>query len=199
MAGIHSELQIPESPARAQNTGWSSIRPDVRAALLVSPVIILCELVTSLVPVLGYALTLPLALATYLVQGFLAGRFTREDPAFAPARAGECARRGALSGLWTSLLVSNLITLIVLLAAAPLTLGTFLLGLPALIAGSLLDVGLNACLSALGAWLYAVLGGKWAAGLSCLLGLIGLGLTCSLVTAAGLLAASILSGRIHLP
>lgn len=179
-------------------SGWRRLKPDVRAAILVSPAVILFEMLSSLVPVAGFTITFPLALATYLVQGLLVGRFVKTGATTAPSSPIVYIRLGALSGVWTSAVVSTAVTLIILVVATPFSLGAFLLGLPAILAASLLDICLNIGLSALGAWLYAQLGGKWAAGLSCFLGLAGLTLTCGLAGIAGALLISLLSGRIHL-
>jgi hypothetical protein len=177
---------------------WNRLKPDVRAAILVSPAIILYELLSSLAPVAGYFATFPLALGTYLIQGFLAGRFTKQQVTPVPIRAPGYLRLGALSGIWTSVVVSNAVTLIVLLVATPISLGVFLLGVPPILAASLLDICLNTGISALGAWIFYKIGGKWAVGLSCFVGFLGIVITCSLVTIIALLAASFLSGKVHM-
>jgi hypothetical protein len=194
MTGLMPDSQIPVSQLNTSQPGWYRLKPEVRAAILVSPAIILFEILSSLAPVAGFAITFPLALATYLVQGFLVGRLAAPGP----LRKTGYMRLGALSGVWTGAVLSTAVTLVVLIIATPVSLGTFLLGLPAILAASLLDIGFNISLSALGAWLYAQLGGKMAAGLSCLLGLAGLSLTCGLTGGAAVLLAGLLSGKIHL-
>lgn len=197
MAGSSANSQLTGVKANSTKSGWNSLTPDLRAALLVSPAIVLYELLSSLVPVLGFTITLPLALATYLVQGLLVGRLAKMEASSVLMTRLSYARLGTLSGVWTSVFVSNAVTLIVLLIATPVSLGAFLLGLPAILAASLLDICLNVVISTLGAWLYAQLGGKWAVGLSCFLGLIGFALSCSLVAIAAILAANLLSARFH--
>jgi len=197
MADNLANSQLAVVKSNSTRPGWNSLKPDLRAALLVSPAIILYELLSSLAPVVGFTITLPLALATYLVQGLLVGRLVKREATPVMLTPLSYARLGALSGIWTSVFVSNAVTLIVLIIATPVSLGAFLLGLPAILAASLLDICLNVALSALGAWSYAQLGGKWAAAFSCFLGLIGLVLSCSLVALAAILAANLLSARFH--
>ncbi len=198
MADLLTDSQTPGLQPNSTRTGarlvWYRLKPDVRAALLVSPAIVLIELLSSLAPVVGYAVTFPLALVVYLVQGFLVGRLAKNGGISEPVSA---MRLGALSGLWTGLLLSNAVSLIVLLVAAPLSLGAFLLGLPAILAASLLDICLNVLISALGAWLYALLGGKWAAGISCFLGIVGGALSCGLATVVLVFAIRLISTRLH--
>ena len=198
MTDLHPNPQPPGLQSNSSQSGWDSLKPDVRAAILVSPAIILYEILSSLVPVAGFTITLPLALATYLVQGLLVGRLAKTSAAPAPLRPIGYIRLGALSGVWTGAVVSTAVTLIVLIIATPVSLGAFLLGLPAILAASLLDICLNISLAALGSWLYAQLGGKWAAAFSCLLGLAGLTLTCGLASIAAVLVVSLLSGKIHI-
>jgi hypothetical protein len=198
MAGLTVDSQQPNTPSTSPKPAWNNFNPDVRAALLVSPAIIIFELLSSLLPVLGYLITFPLAIATYLIQGFLVGRWAKTEPGQAPLKPLLYLRLGAISGIWTSVFVSNAVTLITLVVVTPASLGAYLLALPAVLAASLLDILINVGVSALGAWLYAQLGGKWAVTLSCLLGFIGLALSCALVAVAAALAAGLLSGKIHL-
>ncbi len=198
MAGLSVDSQPTASQTNSTRTGWDSLKPDVRAALLVSPAIIIFELLTSLLPVLGYVITFPLALATYLIQGLLVGWLVKKEAGSTPLKPSRYLRLGAVSGVWTSVFVSNAVTLIVLFITTTASLGALLLALPVTLGASLLDICLNVAISALGAWLYAQLGGKWAVALSCLLGMIGFALSCGLLAFAAVLVAGLLSGKIHL-
>ncbi len=150
-------------------TGIKRYRPDVRAALVVSPVVILLEILSDVIPGIGYALTVPIAIVTYYVQGVLTGRYLRQDPRYVAARPGEYARLGLLSAVWTGVVLSNIVTLIDFVVLTPLSLGAILIGLPLVLASSVIDMALNLALTTLGAWLYGRLGNNRIAGVSCVL------------------------------
>ncbi|MCL4562433.1 MAG: hypothetical protein M1281_17700 [Chloroflexi bacterium] len=150
-------------------TGVKKYRPDVRAALVVSPVVVILEILSDVIPGIGYVLTVPIAVVTYYVQGVLAGRYLREDPRYANAGAGEYARRGALSAVWTGIVLSNAVTLIDFVILTPLSFGAILIGLPLVLASSLTDMVLNLVFTTLGAWLYGRLGSHRMWGISCIL------------------------------
>jgi hypothetical protein len=194
MSGLLVEIQTPGLQPNSTRTGWKGLQPDLRAAILISPAIVLIELFSSLAPVVGYTVTFPIALAAYLVQGFLVGRLAKNQGLVRPLSV---MGLGGVSGVWTGVLLSNAVTLIVFLVATPVSLGAFLLGFPAVLAGSLLDIALNIIISALGAWLYARIGGLWAAGISCFLGVAGGAFSCGLLTFLLVIAIRYISTKVH--
>lgn len=173
----------PVSPGPFQAIALSSsarqLGPALKAALWVSWAIAILEIASSSLPVIGYILTLPLAILVYAIQGTLVGRFTSRDGRFAGASPQAYARQGAISALWTSLGISTAITFMVEGVLAPLTLGSSLAGLPAVLAGSLGDVAINLAATSLLAWIYRRLGSRWSISTSCALaGAMVLAFTC---------------------
>ncbi len=180
--------------------GWAHLSPALRAAITVALVIILFEVLSDLLPAVGFILTLPFAIVTYYVQGLLAGRFLRNDPRYPSAGPGLYLSSGAQSAFWSGVVLSSAVTLIDTILLAPLTLGAVLAALPLVLGSSLVDIGLNFFFTGLGAWLYSRFSGRRLLGISCaVLGLVMLGLC----LAATVLAGALIFGGVdlirHLP
>jgi hypothetical protein len=177
---------------------WDELRPDLRAALLVAVPIVLLEVVSDAIPLVGWLVSLPFAVAVYLAQGILVGVFLRQDARYSEARALTAMGIGARSALWTGGL-SLAVAVLTVAALIPVSLGAILAGLPAVLISFVVDLGINIFFAALGAWIYALAGGKGAAGISCLLSVV-LGmcfwLAIAVLVVGGILAAL---GVIQLP
>jgi hypothetical protein len=145
---------------------WSTIAPDVRAALLVALPVVVLEVASDAIPLAGFLIGLPFAVGVYLAQGILVGVFLRRDPRYPTPRAWHFLGVGARSALWTGGL-SLAVSLLTLAVLAPATLGAVLVGLPAIAGTFLVDLAVNAVCAALGAWVYSAGGAKGAAGFSC--------------------------------
>jgi hypothetical protein len=142
--------------------------PDLRAALLVALPVVVLEVASDAIPLAGWLIGLPFAIGVYLAQGILVGVFLRRDARYTAPRAWHFLGIGARSALWTGAL-SLTVSLLMLAALAPATLGAILVGLPAIAGTFLADLAINAIFSALGAWVFSVSGAKGAAGFSCVL------------------------------
>ncbi len=66
---------------------------------------------------------------------------------------------GMKSGLWTSLVIGSIFTLITLAIQYTLTLGAAMALIPLVIIQTLFEIFMNVTFSGLGAWLYGVFGG----------------------------------------
>jgi hypothetical protein len=77
------------------------------------------------------------------------------------------------SGLWTSLVIGSIFTLITLLIQYTLTLGAALALIPLVIAQTVFEIIMNVTFSGLGAWLYGLFGGARLIGVSA--GIVGCG------------------------
>jgi hypothetical protein len=84
------------------------------------------------------------------------------------------------SGLWTSLVIGSIFTLITLAIQYTLTLGTAVALIPLIIAQSLFEIFMNVTFSGLGAWLYGLVGGARMLWIS--IGVVG----CGTLVAVGL-------------
>jgi hypothetical protein len=161
------------SDSTLRQFGTRLMSPALKSALWVSWVVVLLELVSSLLPGIGYIITLPFTLLTYTTQGILTGHFTARNPNFRAASSGDYLRQGALSAVWTSVVFSTGVTLLIELILTPVTAGFSLVALPPVIISSLVDLGLNLALTALFAWVYARFGFRWSIVASCAAALIG--------------------------
>ena len=105
------------------------------------------------------------------------------------------------SGVWTSLVIGTIFTLIALAIQNALTLGTAVAFLPLVIAQSLFEIFMNVTFSGLGAWLYGLLGGArmvWASVVVVGCGtLVAVGVALILVAALGLLGFQIFKQLLH--
>ena len=166
---------------------WQNLRPDIRSAIITFAVVSGLQALTDAVPGLGFTLTAPFAIIAYYVQGIITGRLIKSDPRYREAAPGKYAQLGAMSGFWTSAVISTLLTLIVVALMGTVTVGTFVAAIPVILGLSILDILLNIGFSALGAWLYGRSGGKGVLGIS-----IGV-VTCGIVFVC-LLSVLILAG-----
>ena len=169
---------------------WQHLLPGVKAAIVVGIVIVGLEFFSDVLPVIGFIVTIPVAIVVYYIQGVLAGRFTRQDPRYQAAGAGVYLRQGAISAVWTALVLSTAVTLIDTMILTSLTVGTILVTLPVTLVSSLVDIFLNFFFTMLGAWLYSRFTGNGLVGISCgVLALVMVGLCAFLVVAVGFLVA----------
>ena len=153
----------PSSPG----AWWDNLSPGLRAAIVVSWMVILLEVLSDVVPVIGFFITIPFAVITYYVQGLMAGRFLRHDPRFPNPGAGLYLRAGLVSAFWTSVVFSTAVTVIDALFLSSVTLGAFLATIPLVLASALVDLLLNLFFTTLAAWLYSRFNGRALAGFSC--------------------------------
>jgi hypothetical protein len=147
--------------------------PALKSALWVVWAVIVLELISTLVPGIGFFVTLPISIITYAVQGILTGIFTRQNPNFPDATPGAYVRLGALSAIWTAVVFSTIVTFLVELILTPMTAGFSMVGLPPVLIGSLVDLALNIAITSLFAWIYGRYGIGWAITLSCAMGILG--------------------------
>jgi hypothetical protein len=173
-------------------SGWNNLSPGLRAAITVAVVIIILEVLSDVLPAVGFIVTLPFAIVTYYVQGLLAGRFLKNDPRYTPAGPGLYLSSGALSAFWTGVVISNVVTLIDTILLTPLTLGAVLAAIPLVLGSSLLDMALNFLFTILGSWLYSRFSGRWLLGISC--AVMGLVMACLCLAATALAGGLILGG-----
>ena len=174
--------------------------PWLKAGLIAGAGLALLEVVSNLLPVVGFILTEPLVIVVDYLQGVLAAHYTRQDGRFRPAQR---VSQAAISGLATGVVLAAVFTLLTYGILVPVTFGGALAALPFSIANSLFDITLNVALASLGAWWYGRLGRKGfvvasAAALGCAL----LGFCLLLAGGAALVAALGLDGvraLIHLP
>ena len=152
----------PESPSFWQRGG-----PALQAALLVSWVLVVQEIIGDVLPVVGNAIFLPLWLAVYYIQGLLVGYFARRNTNTRTLGAAGVARLGLVSALWTSVVFSLIVMIAGIALSAAATAGAALITLPLIVGGSLLDFVTNVTLTVLGAWLYAWLDRRWLSCISC--------------------------------
>jgi hypothetical protein len=161
--------------------------------------IIVIVMVGDLVPLLGDFATLPIAIIIYYVQGILTAYFIQSDQRYAQRKTWNYLRFGALSAIWTGLILSNLITLVDWVIFAPVFFGVILLELPLTLITAIIDLILNLLFTTLGAWIASRTSGFKLAGISCAI------LAASFLSACGLAGAAIYylirygSQIIHIP
>jgi hypothetical protein len=132
------------------------------------------QALSSVVPGLGFAFSAPFAVIAYYIQGIATGKLTKSDSRYKHYKAGDYARLGAMSAVWTSVVISTVLTLIVLVAQFALSLGSIVVLIPIILISRLADIFLNVCFSTLGAWLYGRSGGQGVLGIS--IGVLGCGI-----------------------
>jgi hypothetical protein len=160
---------LPASPP----TRTHQMNPAFKSALWVVWAIIVLELISSLVPAVGFFVILPITIITYAVQGILTGYFIRRNPDYPSATPGQYGRLGALSAFWTGMIFSTIVTVVVELLITPITAGFNLVGLPPILIGSLVDLALNLAITPLFAWIYGRFGLRWATACSCATAILG--------------------------
>jgi len=166
---------------------WQRSGPALKAALLVSWVIVMQEIIGDALPVVGNAVFMPLWLGAYYVQGLLVGHFARRNPPTSRLSVAGVTRLGLVSALCTSVVFSLVVMIAGVALSTAMTVGAALVTFPLMLAGGLLDIVLNVSLTTLGAWLYAWLDRRWLSYLSC--GVIALCLLVFCVTLGGAAAA----------
>jgi hypothetical protein len=157
----------PTTDTPASPSFWQRSGPALKAALLVSWVLVVQEIIGDALPVIGNAIFLPLWLAVYYIQGLLVGYFARRSPETRQLSAAAVARLGLVSALWTSVVFSLIVMITGIVLSSTATAGLALLTLPLIVGGSLLDFVTNVSLTVLGAWLYAWLNQGWLTCVSC--------------------------------
>ncbi len=175
-------------------------RPWLRAGILAGLVIAVLELISNLLPGIGFVLTTPLEIIVYYFQGVMVARFIRRDARLAPVRP---VPQAALSGLVTSVVISIIFTILTYTILVPVTLGGAFLALPFSILNSLMDIVLNVIFAALGAWMVGRFEKK-GFGIASLAVLGCAGAAACLLSAAALAGLAVLGigafkGMIHLP
>jgi len=135
---------------------WQSLAPDWKAALVVTVFLGLLGFLSDLIPGLGFILSIPFTILVYYIQGVLVGYYARRNPAYQGKKFWPL---GMKSGLWTSLVIGSIFTLVTLAIQYTLTLGTAVALIPLIIAQSLFEICMNVTFSGLGAWLYGLIGG----------------------------------------
>jgi hypothetical protein len=149
---------------------WQRLAPDWKSALVMSVFLVSLGFVSDAIPGLGFLFTLPFTILLYYIQGVLVGRYSHRNTAY---RRKNFFWLGMKSGLWTSLVIGSIFTLITLAIQYTLTLGAALALIPLVIAQTLFEIIMNVTFSGLGAWLYGLFGGARLIGVSA--GIVGCG------------------------
>ena len=149
-------VEKPETTASAPPSWWQSLAPDWKGALAATVFLVGLGFLSDLIPGLGFLFTLPFTILVYYLQGVLVGRYARHSLAY---QRKKYFLLGMKSGLWTSLVIGSIFTLITLAIQNALTLGAAVALVPLVIAQSLFEIIMNVTFSGLGAWLYGLLGG----------------------------------------
>jgi hypothetical protein len=181
-------------PGAKQSTSWSGLRPDLKAAAIVAIFVVGLEILSDVIPVAGFVICIPLAIAVYTLQGLLVGWYWRawNDPA--SPRAWGPLRLAALSALWTGAVLSPLVALAATTALTTVTLGAALVGAPLTFASSLIDLALNLVFTLFGAWLAVRFSKGSSLGCSCVMLAIISSVFCVLL-AAGLVALILMAAH----
>jgi hypothetical protein len=177
---------------------WQSLAPDWKGALVVTVFLVVLGMLSDAIPGLGFIFSLPFTIIVYYIQGVLVGRYARSSPAY-------CDKKfwllGMISGLWTSLVIGSIFTLITLAIQYTLTLGAAAALIPLVIAQSLFEIIMNVTFSGLGAWLYGLFGGArlmWvSAGIVGCGTLVAVGLAIVLVIVLALVGVQIFKDLSH--
>ena len=171
---------------------WNKLNPGLRAAIYIALVVISLELLSAVIPVVGFLVTIPIAIVIYYLQGILVGSLVRKDPRYTHATPGVYALQGLSSAFWTGVVLSTLVDIIFFIIATPITFGTILIGFPAILASSLVDIELNLGFTVLGAWFYYLYRGGGLIGVSCLV--LTLIMACLFIISAILVVLVITAG-----
>ncbi len=171
---------------RTMTQTGSVFTPARMAALTVAPLIVGLELLSSLIPGVGYLIGLPVAIGVYFLQGALVVWLLRRDSETVELSLGKLIGQSSISALWSGVILSALVTLVSLGIEIPATGGVILVGLPAVLIASGVDILLSQVFTLLGAWLYYRSGSQGLVRGSCLL--LGVGAAGFLLLFLGLLA-----------
>jgi hypothetical protein len=195
-----SESQLSINTTGKDNSGWDSLRPDIKAAIAVAIFFIGFEVLGDLLPLVGYLITFPVTLVIYYVQGLLTGIFMKKNPKYLSSGPWGYARMGFTSSIWTGIILALILSLLSYLVTTPATLGLSLAELPFTLLTSLLDLVLNLIITTLAAWLYRLLNRAAFVRISCLILIFVLGSACLADILLGVGAAKILANILpHLP
>jgi uncharacterized membrane protein YjgN (DUF898 family) len=167
----------PVVEALSPPSWWQNLAADWKGALVVTVFLVVLGMLSDAVPGLGFIFGLPFTILVYYIQGVLVGRYARRNPAY---RNKKFFWLGMKSGLWTSLVIGSIFTLITLAIQYTLTLGAAVALIPLVIAQTVFEIIMNVTFSGLGAWLYGLIGGARLLWVSA--GIVG----CGTVLAVGL-------------
>jgi hypothetical protein len=129
--------------------------PWLKAALAAGIVLAILEVISNLLPVIGFVITEPFNIIGYYCQGVLAAYFASQDALFTSRRR---VFQAARSGLATGIVLAIVFTIISYAVLLPATLGGAVAALPFSLLNSLMDITLNVAFASLGAWLYGKMG-----------------------------------------
>jgi hypothetical protein len=172
----------PSSNPPTPPSFWQRIGPALSAALVVSWVLILQEIVSDFLPLIGSTVLLPIWMFIYYLQGLLVGWFSRQDPRTQDRSPWGIAGLGSISALWTGLVMSGIVSLVSFAVQFVITAGAAVFTLPLTLGGTILDLILNMFFTSLGAWLYAKRNGRQLGQISCLVGISTLMVYCLVLT-----------------
>jgi hypothetical protein len=172
----------PEPDLQAGQAFGRRLGPALTAALMISWLLVLQEIMSDLLPFFGSLLTLPAWMFLYYLQGLLVGYLARRDPGARSHSTLHVTGLGIVSAFWSGIVISSVISLLGLGLSTLLTAGAAALTIPLMLPGMLLDFFLNLVLTTLGAWIYAHRSGRHLLGISCSIGLLLTIAYCMLVT-----------------
>jgi hypothetical protein len=171
----NTRLQPPTLSQAPQPSWWHRLSPDWQGALAVTLFLVLLGFLSDLIPGLGFVFSLPFTILVYYTQGVLVGRYARANPAYKDRKYFPL---GVKSGIWTSLVIGSIFTLLALAIQNAVTLGTAVTLIPLIVAQTLFEIFMNATFSGIGAWLSGWLGSIKMIWVS--LGIVGCGIFISL-------------------
>jgi hypothetical protein len=179
----------PHVTGQTKPTLWQRLGPALSAAVCISWVLILQEIMSDLIPFFGSLFTLPIWIFLYYIQGLLTGYFAKRDPNTQNLSIFRKIGMGLISAVWSGVVFSAILAILGLGVSSVLTAGAAIVTLPLTIAGSALDIFLNLFFCGLGVWIYSNRNGKHLIGPSCaIMAMISVGYCLVLTTGAILLA-----------
>ncbi len=151
------------------------LSPALKAAFCVTPFVVGLELLSSLLPGIGYLLGLPISVVVYFCQGALAAWFLQGDELAIRQTRWNGLRQALVSAIWSGLVISAIVTAASLLVETLVTAGTALVAAPAILTASAVDLGLNLIFCVVGAWVFISTGKTGLMRGSCILFGLGTG------------------------
>jgi hypothetical protein len=151
---------------------WHRLGPALSAALLISWLLVLQEIMSDVLPFFGSLVTLPLWMFTYYLQGLLVGYLARRDPRTRDDSHLQVLGLGVVSAFWSGVVISAIISLVGLAASTLLTAGAAAMTIPLMIPGTILDIFLNLVFTTLGAGIFARRQGQHIGSISCTIGIL---------------------------
>ena len=165
---------------------WQSLSPALRSAVIMLFFNAGLQSLSSYLPGVGFIITAPFQVISYLGQGILVGKLAKEDYRY---QTESYLHLGVQSVLWSTAL-STLFLFLTLLMLGAVTLGGIIVLLPVMVVSQLGSIFLNVCFTMLGAWLYERNGGKNLMKISLIVGTVSFLGICGLVSGlAAVLAA----------